>query len=131
MGWAEIAVSSRYPRVPDISSNPYTKQLSQGWPVNSPKRDARTLSKVLSSVFPSFAFLPPASLFFFLSATTLIPTLALFSSMCNDIWRDRSVQCCTCLRCVRLRCIFLFSVEFNFLPNHRFWSCSYCISSFP
>ena len=58
MGWAEIAVSPLDPRVPDIPNDLYTKQFLQGWPVNSPKKDAL---KNLSSVFPSFCF--PASRF--------------------------------------------------------------------
>ena len=53
------------------------------------------------------------------------------SSVCagNVTWRGKSVQCCTCSKWVRLRCLQLSLSKFGALGSSHSWSCFPCCNT--
>ena len=47
----------------------------------------------------------------------------------NVTWKCRSMQCCTCSKCIHLRCLLLSFSRFNTLRSFYYWSCPPCFAS--
>ena len=119
---------SEGPSYPENS--PHTNHFLLCSPLNDRRRAAPSFFKIgcLYSLFSCLSLARLHLLIFLLLMSGHVypnPGPVFTCSVCpkNVTWRDRSVQCCTCFKRVRLKCSLLSFSKFKTIGNSHFWSC--------
>ena len=135
LGWVEMAVG--LPEGPSYPGHSTKTTFLPCFPLNDRRKAAHSFSKTSR---PSFSF----SCLFLARLRLLILFLILLMSgnvdlnpgpifplsVCsgNVTRQGKSEQCCTCSKCVHLRCSLLSFSKFRTLVSSHFWSCLHAVS---